>query len=117
MLVEALRKLSKPAGSAGTGTVQATATAETASHSARRLSIREELRALTAQADIDSPAGLKAVQASVLRCILQHEWGSTTLNDPAFAGMVNAIDEAIARDARLTDAVRQALRAVREADG
>lgn len=108
-LIDALRKLSRSkAGAADTGV------GDMASEAAP-LNLRGELSRLAAGVDIDSDEGLRAIQPQVLRCILQHEWGSGAEGDPAFAGIVSAVNEAMSRDPRLQAVLREALHALRPA--
>ena len=106
-LIDALRKLSRSkAGAADTET--GAAAGDTAPPD-----LRGELRSLAAGVDIDSEEALRAIQPQLLRCILQHEWGEDVESDPAFAGVVSAVNEAMLRDPRLQAVLREALQALR----
>lgn len=106
-LIDALRKLSRSKAAA------ADTNAGGAPSDAASVDLRGELRRLASGIDIDSDEGLQAIQPQALRCILQHEWGSGAEADPAFAGIVNAVNEAMSRDPRLQAVLRDALRALR----
>lgn len=106
-LIDVLRKLSgSKAGAAETVTGNAAGDAPAPD-------LRGELRSLAAGVDIDSEEGLRAIQPQLLRCILQHEWGKGVEGDPAFAGVVSAVNEAMSRDPRLQAVLREALHALR----
>lgn len=104
-LIEALRKLGKASKE---GEVRASSTAEPprAEHS----TLREELSALIAGADIESDAGLQEIQIPVLRCILHNQWGREASNDPTFSSVVDALNQSFSKDPRLTKVIRDALR-------
>jgi len=105
-LIDALRKLSRSKAKAG-------ATDTGAAGDAMPADLRDELRELAAGVDIDQEEGLRAIQPQILRCILQHEWGHGASGDPAFAGIVTAVNEAMSRDPRLQAVLREALHALR----
>ncbi|MGO4703600.1 hypothetical protein [Dyella sp. 2RAB6] len=103
-LIDALRKLSRSkAGAAETD----------AGSDAVPADLRAQLRQLSVGVDIDSEEGLRTIQPQLLRCILQHEWGQGVEGDPAFAGVVSAVNEAMSRDPRLQAVLREALHALR----
>jgi hypothetical protein len=112
ILIEALRKLGKSREATHAGSNPPAESADV-----ERSTIRDELKVLIAGVDIESDAGLRAIQAPVLRCILQKEWGRDASSDPAFAGVVTALDQSFTKDPRLTQVIRDALRALREAKG
>lgn len=103
-LIEALRKLSGP---------KAGATDAGAAGEALPANLRDELRELAAGIDINHDESLRAIQPQILRCILRHEWGQGVDGDPAFAGIVNSVNEAICRTPRLQAVLREALQALR----
>ena len=104
-LIEALRKLSRSkAGATDAGA---------AASEALPANLRDELRELAAGVDIDHDESLRAIQPQILRCILRHEWGQGVDGDPAFAGIVNSVNEAICRTPRLQAVLREALQALR----
>lgn len=107
-LVEALRRLSKArrgTGSVSIGPGDVTSTPGSTS-------LHEALGALAAGVDIEDEQALRAAQPQILRCILQHEWGDEASRDPAFAGILAAVDQAIATDPRLAAIMRDALKAL-----
>jgi hypothetical protein len=112
-LIESLRKLSKTkrtaaADAASAGDPSGTEKAQ------GRAALRDELRQLASGIDIHDNDALRSIQGAVLRCILKHEWGEQAESDPAFAGIVAAVNDAISRDARLIEVVRKAMLAVVE---
>ena len=109
-LIEALRKLSKTKGAS------ASASGDMPGNTGRAdggPSLREALGILAEGVDIDDDVALRAAQPKILRCILQYEWGEGASKDPAFAGILAALDQAIASDPRLVAVVREALQALR----
>ena len=109
-MIEALRKLSKAreaSASASGATPDSTARADGGP------SLRDALEVLVAGLDLEDAAALRAAQPQILRCILQYEWGEGASKDPAFAGILAAVDQAIASDPRLSAVVREALQALR----
>jgi hypothetical protein len=106
-LIEALRKLSKTRPSAGGTDAEETSGAEA------RANLSDQLRALAEGVDLGSDQALRAIQPRMIRCILQHEWGPGVEGDPALAGIVDAVNDAINRDPRLQAVVREALQSAR----
>jgi hypothetical protein len=112
-LIEALRQLGKARPS--TGNAQS-GSRDGADIRAERPALRDELAALVADVDPDDDAALTTIRRPMLRCILAREWGEQATNDQAFAGMVAAIDQAIADDPRLKLLIRQSVLALKGQD-
>jgi hypothetical protein len=109
VLVETLRKL----GKSKTASAAASADDQSQAGDAQlRHALRSELSSLAAGVDVEDDRALGSIQGAVLRCILKHEWGAAAADDPAFASIVSAVDEAIRQDPRLVEMVRKALRSL-----
>jgi len=99
-LVDALRQVSRKTTS---GPASRTATG------GMRPALRAELARLVTDVDPDDDSSMARARKTLLKTILLREWGKGAESDPAFVGMLDAVDTGIAGDARLRALFREAV--------
>jgi|ERR1700754_1162973 len=99
-LVDALRQVSRKATST---TAPRTATG------GERPDLRAELARLVTDVDPDDDSSMARARRTLLKAILLREWGEGAESDPAFVGMLEAVDNGIGGDGRLRGLLRDAV--------
>lgn len=75
--------------------------------------LRDVLTSLVRDVDPDDLEAMARTRTNVLRAILARDWGVDVASDPAFIGMVEAVDQRIGRDERLARIFRDAVVALK----